>query len=80
MVGYANDVKPAVTSTEECTLIDNAMALFENASGCKLHRDPASKKCKFLPLAKWKTTLKQEDIPCPYITLTDELETVGVEL
>ena len=38
------------------------------------------KKCKFLLLAKWKTTLKQEDIPCPYITLTDELEMVGVEL
>ena len=30
--------------------------------------------------AKWKGTLKQEDIPCPYMTLTDELEMVGVEL
>ena len=65
---------------EEFTLIDNAMALFERASGCKLHRDPASKKCKFLPLARWKGTLLQEDIPCPYMTLTDALEMVGVEL
>ena len=80
VVGYADDVKPAVTKFEEFALIDNAMALFEKASGCKLHRDPASKKCKFLPLAKWKRTLKQEDIPCPYMTLTEELDMVGVEL
>ena len=80
VIGYADDVKPAVTKIEEFILIDNAMALFERASGCKLHRDPESKKCKFLPLAKWKGTLKQEDIPCPYMTLTDELEMVGVEL
>ena len=80
VIGYADDVKPAVTKVEEFILIDNAMALFERASGCKLHRDPESKKCKFLPLAKWKGTLKQEDIPCPYMTLTDELEMVGVEL
>ena len=79
-MGYANNVKPAVTKFEVFALIDNAMALFEKASGCKLHRDPASKKCKFLPLAKWKRTLKQEDIPCPYMTLTEELDMVGVEL
>ena len=80
LISYADDVKPAVTNMEEFTLIDNAMALFERASGCKLHRDPASKKCKFLPLARWKGTLLQEDIPCPYMTLTDALEMVGVEL
>ena len=80
VIGYADDVKPAVNNMEEFKMIDYAMALFENASGCRLHRDPSSKKCKFLPLAKWRNTLKQEDIPCPYMTLTDELDMVGVEL
>ena len=47
VMGYADDVKPAVTKMEEFTIIDNAMALFENASGCKLHRDPASKNANF---------------------------------
>ena len=57
VIGYADDVKPAITCMEEFRLVDRAMALFEQASGCKLHRDPATKKCKFLPLARWKGTL-----------------------
>ena len=52
VIGYADDVKPAITSMAEFTLVDRAMALFESASGCKLHRDPASKMYKFLPLAR----------------------------
>ena len=80
VIGYADDVKPAITCMEEFTLVDKAMALFESASGCKLHRDPATKKCKFLPLAKWRSTLKQEDIPCQYMTISDHLDMVGVEL
>ena len=44
VIGYADDVKPAITTMEEFMLVDNAMALFESASGCKLHRDPATKK------------------------------------
>jgi hypothetical protein len=80
LIGYADDVKPAITSMQEFTLVDMAMTLFENASGCQLHRDPASKKCKFLPLARWRGTLQQEDIPCPYMSLSDHLEMLGVEL
>ena len=80
MIGYADDVKPAITSMAEFSLVDRAMALFESASGCKLHRDPASKKCKFLPLARWRGTLQQEDIPCQYMTISDHLDMVGVEL
>ena len=80
VIGYADDVKPAITSMEEFLLVDKAMALFEEASGCKLHRDPANKKCKFLPLARWRGTLQQEDIPCNYMTISDHLEMVGVEL
>ena len=41
---------------------------------------PSIKQCKFLPLARWKGTLEQEDIPCPYITISDHLEMLGVEL
>ena len=61
-------------------MVDKAMSLFERASGCKLHRDPASKKCKFLPLSRWRGTLQQEDIPCTYMTISDHLEMLGVEL
>ena len=80
VIGYADDVKPAITSMMEFTLVDRAMALFESASGCKLHRDPSSKKCKFLPLARWRGTLEQTDIPCPYMTISDHLEMVDVEV
>ena len=80
VIGYADDVKPAITTMQEFLLVDQAMTLFENASGCKLHRDPANKKCKFLPLARWRGTLDQDDIPCNYMTISDHLEMVGVEL
>ena len=80
VLGYADDVKPAITSMVEFLVVDKAMNLFEEASGCRLHRDPASKKCKFLPLARWKGTLQQEDIPCPYMSISDHLDMLGVEL
>ena len=81
-ISYADDLKPAVTSTEEILLVDEASALFEAASGCKLHRDPAFQKCKLLPLGKWRTSLKQEDLPqsCNYMVISDHLDMVGVEL
>ena len=43
---------------------------------------PASKKCKLLPLGKWRTSLKQTDLPlnCQYLVLSDHLDMVGVEL
>ena len=40
LIGYADDVKPAICSMQEFSLVDRAMVLFEKASGCKLHRDP----------------------------------------
>ena len=54
--------------------------LFEQSSGCKLHRDPASGKCKFLALGMWRGILEQEDIPLNYRVLSDSLEMVVVEL
>ena len=50
VVGYADDLKPAVTNIQEFSIVDHASELFEKSSGCKLHRDPESGKCKFLAL------------------------------
>ena len=82
LVSYADDLKPAITTMHEFILVNNASALFEAASGCVLHRDPTSNKCKFLPLGKWRKTLQQEDLPvnCQYLILSDHLDMVGVEL
>ena len=56
--------------------------MFEAASGCILHRDPLSQKCKLLPLGKWHSTLKQEHLPpsCNYMVISGHLDMVGVEL
>ena len=79
-MAYCDDVKPSVTSMGEFSTIDKACTLFEKSSGCKLHRDPAAGKCKFMALGRWKGTLQQEDIPLRYLVLSDSLEMVGVEL
>ena len=60
---YLDDCKPAITSMSEFSLVDEACNLFERASGCRLHRDPSSNKCKMLALGRWKGVLQQEDIP-----------------
>ena len=82
VISYADDLKPAIVTMEEFSLVNNASAMFEAASGCRLHRDPASQKCKFLPLGKWRNTLQQEDLPraCQYMILSDHLDMVGVIL
>ena len=80
MIAYVDDVKPSITSMEEFSLVDRGSALFEAASGCILHRDPASGKVKFLPLGRWRGTLSREDIPVNYIVLSDHLDMVGVKL
>ena len=82
LVSYADDVKPAVISMSEFSLVDTACSLLERAGGVKLHRDPSTEKVKFLPLGRWRGTLKQEDLPnqCQYITLSDHLDFVGVQL
>ena len=37
-----------------------------------------SGKVKFLPLGRWRGTLQYEDIPLPYILLSEHLDMVGV--
>ena len=75
-MAFCDDVKPAICSLEEFYIADRGAALFEKAAGTRLHRDPLSQKCKFLPLGKWRKNLKQEDIPTPYMRLTDTLDMV----
>ena len=79
-MAFCDDVKPAICSLDEFLIADKGASLFERSAGTRLHRDPLSNKCKFLPLGKWRSTLKQEDIPTPYMRLTDTLDMVGVQL
>ena len=46
LMAYCDDVKPSITSMAEFLTVDNACSLFEKSSGCKLHRDPSTGKCK----------------------------------
>ena len=80
LISYADDLKPAVTSIEEINICINECSKLEGASGVKLHRDPASGKVKILPLGKWRTTLRQDDIPFDFIKISDVLDCVGVKL
>ena len=57
VVGYVDDVKPAISSLEELAMIDGAAATFEGASGCKLHCDSNTDKCKILLLGRWRQEL-----------------------
>ena len=80
LIAYVDDVKPSITSMNEFSVVDRGSALFEAASGCALHRDPAPGKVKLLPLGRWKGTLAQEDLPVNYIALSEHLDMVGVKL
>lgn len=79
---YADDVKNAVTSTEEFILVDEETKIFERASGCELHRDPTSDKVKVMPIGNWKNTLHYRDMPpqCAHIKVSDYLDMLGVTL
>jgi exonuclease III len=80
LVGYCDDLKPAITSMDEFLLVDRIMTIFERSSGCPMHRDPTSGKCKFLPLGRWRGTLTQEDLPCNFFRLSEHLDMLGVTL
>ena len=80
LMAYVDDVKPSITSMQEFSIVDRGSAIFESASGCRLHRDPASGKVKFLPLGRWRGTLTREDLPVKYIVLSEHLDMVGVKL
>ena len=60
--------------------MDPGCHLFEQASGCQLHRDPSAGKCKFLTLVRWRGLLEQEDIPFRYTIISESLDMAGVKL
>ena len=78
--GYLDDCKPAITTMAEFLLVDFACKLFEQSSGCRLHRNPDTDKCKVLLLGRWKDVLQQEDIPLPYLKIADHLDYLGCKL
>ena len=80
LMAYCDDVKPSISSMSEFFVVDKGCHLFEVASGCRLHRDPRTGKCKFLPLGRWRGLLEQADIPLNYMTISQTLDMVGVEL
>ena len=79
-MAYCDDLKPSISCMAEFKIIDESCSYFKRSSGCLLHRDPASGKCKILALGRWKSTLQQEDIPLNYMVLTDSLDMVGLEM
>ena len=79
VVGYVDDVKPAVNNMEEVKIIVDQCTKLEKASGVKLHRSPLSGKCKLLPMGKWNNKLKQEMIPYDFIKLTESLDVMEVK-
>ena len=80
VLGYADDLKPGISSLEEIDIIIEQCRKLERASGVKLHRDPKSGKCKLLPLGCWNSNLRQEMIPFDFIKITDGLDIMGVKL
>jgi len=48
LIGYCDDVKPAICKKQDLNIIDRAVTFFVKASECQLHRDPASKKCNYI--------------------------------
>ena len=64
----------------EFILVNQVMMMFERSSGCMMHRDPTSEKCKFLALGRWKGTLAQEDLPFDFFRLSEHLDMLGVTL
>ena len=79
-IDYVDDLNPIVTNVEEFQIVDSCLVLFEKASGCEFHRDPNSQKCKVTPFGKWKQWLTQENVPLPFLLVTETLEILGVKI
>ena len=80
IIGYVDDLNPIVTKVEEFKTLDFYLSIFERASGCKFHRDPNSQKCKITPLGKWKEMLSQNNVPLPFLLVSDHIEILGVKI
>ena len=79
VLGYCDDVKPAIVTMEKFQIVDQGARLFEKSSGCKLHRDRSTDKCKMLLFGEW-CVKSQEDFPLPFVKIVNELDMLGVKL
>ena len=77
--GFVDDVKGVISSMAEFKVLDDALRLFELASGSRLHRDPTTKKCQILTLGKWARWTQNES-PLNYMAIVDQLNFLGVKL
>ena len=73
VMAFCDDVKKAICCLEDFVIADLGASLFEKAAGTRLHRDPSSNKCKFLPLGRWRNKLVQDDIITPYMRVLQTL-------
>ena len=61
-------------------ILDKCLKLFEQASGCRFHRDPHSQKCTVMPLGnRWMNKIK-DDCPLPFLQVTDRIDVLGISL
>ena len=79
LMGYCDDLKPAICKPTEFQLIDRAVCMFEKAIGCLLHHNPKSLKFKILLLGDWKKWTKKE-VPLDYSSKSEFLDILGVQL
>ena len=80
VVGFVDDACPVVTSEEEFTIVDQCLQLFEACSGCKFHRNPSTQKCKITLYGSWKRKYNQNNIPLPFLQITNHVEILGILL
>ena len=80
VVSYVDDIMPFITEEDEFFILDKCLKLFEQASGCRFHRDPESQKCTVMPLGnRWKNKMKN-NCPLPYLQVTDRIDVLGISL
>ena len=80
LCAYADDLKCSISCMNEFSIVIHACTLLERAGCVKLHPSIHRDKVTFLALGRWKGTLQQEDIPFPFIKLSDQLDFIGVTL
>ena len=78
LISYVDDLKPIVRTMSEISLCISECTQLELASGVQLHRDSRSGKVKILLLDNWKHKISQDDIPFPFIKISNFLDCVGV--
>ena len=80
LVAYVDDIMPFLTKEEEFSVLNKCLILFEQASGCRFHRDPLSQKCTVMPLGNQMKKKLKNNCPLPFLQVTDRIEVLGISL